>query len=60
MEMSTVIGYICVFGTGLLGAFLFQSFVEDLSFPSKFKCENEVILLFSDFLFQAKLVLLIL
>lgn len=59
MEMSTVIGYICVFGTGLLGAFLLQSFVEDPSFPSKFKCENEVILLFSDCLSQAELLLLI-
>ncbi|KAF9667754.1 hypothetical protein SADUNF_Sadunf15G0056300 [Salix dunnii] len=28
-----VVGYICVFATGLLGAFLFQSFVEDASFP---------------------------
>jgi hypothetical protein len=33
--MITVVGYICVFGTGLLGGFLFQNFVEDTSFPSK-------------------------
>ncbi|KAE9453791.1 hypothetical protein C3L33_14289, partial [Rhododendron williamsianum] len=29
----TVIGYVLVFGTGLLGGFLFQFFVEDTSFP---------------------------
>ncbi|KAI8528928.1 hypothetical protein RHMOL_Rhmol12G0186000 [Rhododendron molle] len=28
-----VIGYVLVFGTGLLGGFLFQFFVEDASFP---------------------------
>ncbi|KAF9667757.1 hypothetical protein SADUNF_Sadunf15G0056600 [Salix dunnii] len=28
-----VVGYICVFATGLLGAFLFQAFIEDASFP---------------------------
>ncbi|KAL1814731.1 hypothetical protein ACET3Z_017305 [Daucus carota] len=33
LKTATVIGYIMVFGTGLLGGFLFQSFVEDKSFP---------------------------
>ncbi|KAG5234066.1 hypothetical protein OIU76_000668 [Salix suchowensis] len=33
VKTATVVGYICVFGTGLLGGFLFQSFVEDISFP---------------------------
>uniref|UniRef100_A0A6M2EU98 ABC transporter domain-containing protein n=1 Tax=Populus davidiana TaxID=266767 RepID=A0A6M2EU98_9ROSI len=33
VKTATVVGYICVFGTGLLGGFLFQSFVEDASFP---------------------------
>ncbi|KAJ6888539.1 ABC transporter A family member 7-like [Populus alba x Populus x berolinensis] len=33
VKTATVVGYICVFGTGLLGGFLFQSFVEDTSFP---------------------------
>ncbi|XP_011047162.1 PREDICTED: ABC transporter A family member 7-like [Populus euphratica] len=32
-KTATVVGYICVFGTGLLGGFLFQNFVEDTSFP---------------------------
>ncbi|XP_038895719.1 ABC transporter A family member 7-like isoform X4 [Benincasa hispida] len=31
-EVST---YICVFGTGLLGGFLFQFFIEDPSFPRR-------------------------
>lgn len=30
-----VIGHICVFGSGLLGGYLFQFFVEDDSFPSE-------------------------
>ncbi|KAK1357752.1 ABC transporter domain-containing protein [Heracleum sosnowskyi] len=33
LKTATVIGYILVFGSGLLGGFLFQSFVEDESFP---------------------------
>ncbi|XP_062116464.1 ABC transporter A family member 7-like [Humulus lupulus] len=33
VKTATVIGYICVFATGLLGGFLFQFFVEDASFP---------------------------
>ncbi|KAJ6970314.1 hypothetical protein D5086_028227 [Populus alba] len=33
IKTATVVGYICVFGTGLLGGFLFQSFIEDTSFP---------------------------
>ncbi|KAF7838432.1 ABC transporter A family member 7-like [Senna tora] len=33
VKTATVIGYIGVFGSGLLGGFLFQFFVEDTSFP---------------------------
>ncbi|OAY47650.1 ABC transporter A family member 7 isoform X1 [Manihot esculenta] len=33
VKTATVVSYICVFGTGLLGGFLFQNFVEDSSFP---------------------------
>ncbi|XP_056170526.1 ABC transporter A family member 7-like isoform X5 [Syzygium oleosum] len=33
VKTATVVGYICVFGTGLLGAFLFEFFVQDTSFP---------------------------
>ena len=33
--MITVIGYICVFGTGLLGASLFEFLLHTPSFPSK-------------------------
>ncbi|XVF11962.1 hypothetical protein REPUB_Repub08aG0073700 [Reevesia pubescens] len=33
VKTASVVGYIFVFGTGLLGGFLFQSFVEDESFP---------------------------
>ncbi|KAF3437771.1 hypothetical protein FNV43_RR20527 [Rhamnella rubrinervis] len=33
VKTATVVGYICVFGTGLLGGFLFEFFVEDTSFP---------------------------
>ncbi|KAF5957628.1 hypothetical protein HYC85_004853 [Camellia sinensis] len=33
VKTAAVIGYIMVFGSGLLGAFLFQFFVEDTSFP---------------------------
>ncbi|KAF3322079.1 ABC transporter A family member 7 [Carex littledalei] len=33
VKTATVIGYIYVFGTGLLGAFLMRFFVEDSSFP---------------------------
>ncbi|KAJ8753351.1 hypothetical protein K2173_019750 [Erythroxylum novogranatense] len=33
VRIATVVGYICVFGTGLLGGFLFQNFIEDSSFP---------------------------
>ncbi|XVE56976.1 hypothetical protein DITRI_Ditri04bG0054700 [Diplodiscus trichospermus] len=33
VKTASVIGYILVFGTGLLGGFLFESFVEDESFP---------------------------
>ncbi|XP_042506376.1 ABC transporter A family member 7-like isoform X2 [Macadamia integrifolia] len=33
VKTATAIGHICVFGSGLLGAFLFQTFLEDNSFP---------------------------
>ncbi|KAI4365910.1 hypothetical protein MLD38_021849 [Melastoma candidum] len=33
VKTATVVAYIGVFGTGLLGGFLFQNFVEDTSFP---------------------------
>ena len=34
VKTATVLGYICVFGTGLLGGFLFQFFIQDTSFPN--------------------------
>ncbi|CBI18325.3 unnamed protein product, partial [Vitis vinifera] len=37
IKATTVVGYIYVFGTGLLGSFLFQFFVQDTTFPSKWK-----------------------
>ncbi|KAK7836980.1 abc transporter a family member 8 [Quercus suber] len=33
VKTSAVVGYIFVFGSGLLGGFLFQFFVQDTSFP---------------------------
>ncbi|KAK0586980.1 hypothetical protein LWI29_015655 [Acer saccharum] len=33
VKTATVIAYICVFGTGLLGGYLFQFFVQDDTFP---------------------------
>ncbi|KAM7483290.1 hypothetical protein LguiB_007873 [Lonicera macranthoides] len=33
MKIATVVGYIVVFGSGLLGGFLFQFFLQDVSFP---------------------------
>ncbi|KAJ0048615.1 hypothetical protein Pint_15237 [Pistacia integerrima] len=33
VKTAAVVGYICIFGTGLLGSFLFQLFVQDQSFP---------------------------
>lgn len=35
MFTLSVVGYIMVFGTGLLGGFLFQFFLQDSSFPRK-------------------------
>jgi hypothetical protein len=35
VKIATVVGYIYVFGSGLLGEFLLGFFVEDTSFPSK-------------------------
>lgn len=34
--LSSVVGYIYVFGSGLLGSFLFQFYIEHLDFSSKF------------------------
>ncbi|KAK4766653.1 hypothetical protein SAY87_008295 [Trapa incisa] len=34
VKTATVASYICAFASGLLGAFLFQPFVQDTSFPS--------------------------
>ena len=36
VQFLTAVGYLVTFGTGLLGGFLFQNFIEDSSFPSKF------------------------
>ncbi|XAR65460.1 Sulfate-transporting ATPase [Bertholletia excelsa] len=33
MKVAAVVGYILVFGNGLLGGFLFQFFIQDTSFP---------------------------
>ncbi|KAL9155879.1 hypothetical protein ABFS82_09G035500 [Erythranthe guttata] len=33
VKTATVVGYMMVFGTGLLGGFLFQLFLQDSSFP---------------------------
>ncbi|KAL8465014.1 hypothetical protein ACS0TY_034480 [Phlomoides rotata] len=33
VKTATVVGYMIVFGSGLLGGFLFQFFLEDTSFP---------------------------
>ncbi|GJX35856.1 ABC transporter A family member 7-like protein isoform X1 [Tanacetum coccineum] len=33
VKTAAVVGYILVFGTGLLGGFLFQFFLQDTSFP---------------------------
>lgn len=33
VKMATVVGYMYVFGSGLLGAFLFRFFAEDKTFP---------------------------
>ncbi|CAL5364653.1 unnamed protein product [Camellia sinensis] len=33
-KLFTIVGYIMVFGSELLGGFLFQFFVKDTSFPS--------------------------
>ncbi|KAG8379147.1 hypothetical protein BUALT_Bualt07G0057900 [Buddleja alternifolia] len=33
VKTATVVGYLMVFGTGLLGGFLFQFFLQDASFP---------------------------
>ncbi|CAN1300052.1 ABC transporter A family member 7 [Linum perenne] len=33
VKTATVVAYICVFGSGLLGGFFYQSFLEDTTFP---------------------------
>ncbi|KAL8130675.1 hypothetical protein V2J09_019830 [Rumex salicifolius] len=39
---ARVVGYIVIFGSGLLGAFLFIAFVEDTSFPKKWVIAMEL------------------
>ncbi|XP_077245813.1 ABC transporter A family member 7-like [Tasmannia lanceolata] len=43
VKTATVIGYIYVFGSGLLGAYLFQFFVEDRSFSRGWVLVMEII-----------------
>ncbi|TVU06174.1 hypothetical protein EJB05_49373, partial [Eragrostis curvula] len=43
VKIATVVGYIYVFGSGLLGAFLFRFFVEDTSFPKGWIIVMEII-----------------
>ncbi|KAF3322076.1 ABC transporter A family member 7-like isoform X4 [Carex littledalei] len=43
VNTAAVIGYIYVFGSGLLGTFLLQFFVEDPSFPSKIISQRELV-----------------
>ncbi|EEF52145.1 abc transporter, putative [Ricinus communis] len=33
VKTATVVGYLCVYGTGLLASYLFQNFLEQTSFP---------------------------
>ncbi|KAG8049612.1 hypothetical protein GUJ93_ZPchr0009g2395 [Zizania palustris] len=42
-KTATVIGYIYVFGSGLLGAFLFRFFVEDRTFPNGWVLVMEIV-----------------
>nr|DAD46476.1 TPA_asm: hypothetical protein HUJ06_016413 [Nelumbo nucifera] len=42
VKTAAVIGYICTFGSGLLGGFLFHFFVQDPSFPSGWIVAMEV------------------
>uniref|UniRef100_A0A0E0QQB8 ABC transporter domain-containing protein n=1 Tax=Oryza rufipogon TaxID=4529 RepID=A0A0E0QQB8_ORYRU len=43
VKTATVIGYIYVFGSGLLGAFLFRFFVEDRTFPNGWLLVMEIV-----------------
>ncbi|PWZ13877.1 ABC transporter A family member 7 [Zea mays] len=43
VKMATVIGYMYVFGSGLLGAFLFRFFVEDKTFPYGWTLVMEIV-----------------
>ncbi|XP_062190893.1 ABC transporter A family member 7-like isoform X2 [Phragmites australis] len=43
VKIATVVGYIYVFGSGLLGAFLLRFFVEDTSFPKGWIVVMEII-----------------
>ncbi|XP_021310476.1 ABC transporter A family member 7 isoform X3 [Sorghum bicolor] len=47
VKMATVIGYMYVFGSGLLGAFLFRFFVEDQMFPYGWTLVMEIVPAFS-------------
>ncbi|XP_066390152.1 ABC transporter A family member 7-like isoform X2 [Miscanthus floridulus] len=47
VKMATVIGYMYVFGSGLLGAFLFRFFVEDQTFPYGWTLVMEIVPAFS-------------
>ncbi|GJN03426.1 hypothetical protein PR202_ga20870 [Eleusine coracana subsp. coracana] len=44
VKIATVVGYIYVFGSGLLGAFLLRFFVEDTGFPSKREVVEQLLL----------------
>ncbi|XP_062196627.1 ABC transporter A family member 7-like [Phragmites australis] len=43
VKIATVVGYIYVFGSGLLGAFLLRFFLEDTSFPKGWIVVMEII-----------------
>ncbi|CAD6219606.1 unnamed protein product [Miscanthus lutarioriparius] len=47
VKMATVVGYMYVFGSGLLGAFLFRFFVEDQTFPYGWTLVMEIVPAFS-------------
>ncbi|KAM0864977.1 hypothetical protein ACQ4PT_043551 [Festuca glaucescens] len=47
VKIATVIGYIYVFGSGLLGAFLFLFFIEDRTFSGGWVLVMEIVLGFS-------------
>ncbi|CAN6456039.1 unnamed protein product [Victoria cruziana] len=49
VKTATVVGYIYVFGSGLLGSFLFRFFVEDTGFPRAWVVVMEIVPAFSLF-----------